>query len=87
MYAANLVDNWIPALHDVREKLERGAKLADIGCGHGSSTIIRAQAFSNSTFYGFDFHEASIEHARYPARRSWGWPSGPRRARSGSQMC
>ena len=64
MYAENLIDSWIPALDGVREKLESGAKVADIGCGHGSSTIIMAQAFPNSTFYGFDFHEPSIEHAR-----------------------
>lgn len=64
MYAENLVDSWIPALDGVREKLEAGAKVADIGCGHGSSTIIMAQAFPKSTFYGFDFHEPSIEHAR-----------------------
>ena len=64
MYAENLVDSWIPALDGVREKLEAGAKVADIGCGHGSSTIIMAQAFPKSTFHGFDFHEASIEHAR-----------------------
>jgi hypothetical protein len=68
MYAENLVDSWIPALDGVREKLESGAKVADIGCGHGSSTIIMAQAFPNSTFYGFDFHEPSIEHARERAR-------------------
>lgn len=68
MYAMNLVDAWIPALDGVREKLEAGAKVADIGCGHGSSTIILAQAFPNSTFHGFDFHEPSIEHARERAR-------------------
>lgn len=68
MYAMNLLDAWIPALDGVREKLEAGAKVADIGCGHGSSTIILAQAFPNSTFHGFDFHEPSIEHARERAR-------------------
>lgn len=68
MYAANLVESWIPTLDGVREKLERGAKVADIGCGHGSSTIIMAQHFPNSTFHGFDFHEPSIEHARERAR-------------------
>ncbi len=68
MYAMNLIDSWIPALDGVREKLEAGAKVADIGCGHGSSTIIMAQAFPNSTFHGFDFHEPSIEHARERAR-------------------
>ena len=68
MYAANLVESWIPALDGVREKLESGAKVADVGCGHGSSTIIMAQEFPNSTFHGFDFHEPSIEHARERAR-------------------
>jgi 2-polyprenyl-3-methyl-5-hydroxy-6-metoxy-1,4-benzoquinol methylase len=68
MYAANLIESWIPSLEGVREKLERGAKVADIGCGHGSSTILMAQAFPNSTFHGFDFHEPSIEHARDRAR-------------------
>ena len=68
MYAANLVDSWIPALDGMKEKLESGAKVADVGCGHGSSTIIMAQAFPNSTFHGFDFHAPSIEHAREHAR-------------------
>jgi hypothetical protein len=68
MYAANLIDAWIPALDGVREKLESGAKVADVGCGHGSSTILLAQTFPNSTFHGFDFHEPSIEHARERAR-------------------
>lgn len=68
MYAANLIDAWIPSLEGVREKLESGAKVADVGCGHGSSTIIMAQAFPNSTFHGFDFHGPSIDHARERAR-------------------
>jgi SAM-dependent methyltransferase len=68
MYAANLVESWLPALDGVMEKLEAGAKVADVGCGHGSSTIIMAQAFPNSTFHGFDFHAPSIEHAREHAR-------------------
>ncbi|MCZ6650084.1 MAG: methyltransferase domain-containing protein [Acidobacteria bacterium] len=68
MYAANLVDAWIPALEGVREKLEAGAKVADVGCGHGSSTIIMAKAFPNSTIHGFDFHKPSIEQARARAR-------------------
>ena len=69
-YAMNLVDNWIPALTGIREKLEAGAKVADIGCGHGSSTILMAEAFPNSTFTGFDFHAGSIDAARAKAADS-----------------
>jgi 2-polyprenyl-3-methyl-5-hydroxy-6-metoxy-1,4-benzoquinol methylase len=68
MYAANLIESWIPALDGVKEKLESGAKVADVGCGHGSSTILMAQAFPNSTFHGFDFHGPSIEQAQEHAR-------------------
>ncbi len=64
MYNAHLVDEWLPALTDVVAKLERGADVADVGCGHGASTVIMAQAFPNSTFTGFDYHEASIATAR-----------------------
>ena len=60
---------WIPALEGVQEKLERGAKVADVGCGHGASTIIMAEAFPNSEFFGFDYHDASIERARDAAAR------------------
>lgn len=67
-YAANLIDSWIPALNGVREKLEQGGSVADIGCGHGSSTLLMAQAFPASTFTGFDFHAPSIEEARAKAR-------------------
>jgi SAM-dependent methyltransferase len=67
-YKANLVQNWLPALDDVVEKLERGALVADIGCGFGSSTLIMADAFPNSEFVGIDFHDASIEHARQHAQ-------------------
>ena len=63
-YRAHLVAEWIPALDGVQEKLERGAKVADVGCGHGASTIIMAEAFPNSEFFGFDYHPASIERAR-----------------------
>jgi SAM-dependent methyltransferase len=63
-YAANLVSSWIPALDGVEAKLRRGAKVADVGCGHGASTLLLAQAFPKSTFTGYDYHPASIEHAR-----------------------
>jgi 2-polyprenyl-3-methyl-5-hydroxy-6-metoxy-1,4-benzoquinol methylase len=66
-YAANLVDNWIPALNGVEAKLKAGAKVVDIGCGHGSSTILMAQAYPNSTIHGIDFHAPSIEAARAKA--------------------
>lgn len=69
-YAAHLVDEWIPALHGVSEKLEAGAKVADIGCGHGSSTVLMAKRFPNSTFVGIDFHEPSIEKARAHAQEA-----------------
>jgi 2-polyprenyl-3-methyl-5-hydroxy-6-metoxy-1,4-benzoquinol methylase len=67
-YAAHLVASWIPALTGIKEKLEAGGKVADIGCGHGSSTIIMAQAYPNSRFWGFDNHEKSIETARQRAK-------------------
>jgi ubiquinone/menaquinone biosynthesis C-methylase UbiE len=66
-YAANLVQTWIPALQDVEAKLEAGATVADLGCGHGCSTLILAKAFPNSQFIGFDSHTASIVHARRAA--------------------
>jgi SAM-dependent methyltransferase len=66
-YRAHLVAEWIPSLYGVKDKLERGAKVADIGCGHGASTIIMAQAFPNSSFSGFDYHMPSIERARHAA--------------------
>jgi 2-polyprenyl-3-methyl-5-hydroxy-6-metoxy-1,4-benzoquinol methylase len=63
-YAANLVSSWIPALDGVEEKLKTGAKVADIGCGLGASTVLMAQTYPNSTFTGFDYHDQSIEMAR-----------------------
>jgi SAM-dependent methyltransferase len=63
-YNANLVSHWLPALEGVEEKLKRGAKVADVGCGHGASTIIMARAYPNSSFTGFDYHSGSIERAR-----------------------
>jgi 2-polyprenyl-3-methyl-5-hydroxy-6-metoxy-1,4-benzoquinol methylase len=67
-YMANIVQNWIPALDGVSEKLDRGARVADVGCGHGISTILMAEAFPNSEFVGFDFHPDSITAARVHAR-------------------
>src|SRR6059058_923796 len=69
-YAANLVSAWIPALHDVREKLEAGARVADVGCGQGASTVLMAKAFPKSRFFGFDYHDKSIEAARESAKRA-----------------
>jgi len=69
-YAANLVSTWIPALRDVKRKLEAGARVADIGCGKGASTILMAKAFPNSQFFGFDYHDQSIEAARESAKRN-----------------
>lgn len=63
-YAANLVSSWIPALEDVPEILALGGAIADLGCGHGASTILLAQAFPASTVVGFDYHQASIDVAR-----------------------
>ncbi len=69
-YAANLVSSWIPALEGVRQKLEKGARVADVGCGKGASTILMAKAFPNSQFFGFDYHDKSIEAARESAARA-----------------
>ena len=66
-YSANLVSAWIPALDGVEAKLEAGALVADVGCGHGASTLIMAAAYPRSRFVGFDYHEGSIEHAREAA--------------------
>jgi len=69
-YAANLVSSWIPALEGVEGKLKQGARVADIGCGHGASTVLMAQAFPNSHFVGFDYHGPSIGFARRSAAKS-----------------
>ena len=63
-YLANLTSSWIPSLEGMEEKLKRGAKVADVGCGHGASTIIMAKAYPKSQFIGFDYHEPSILEAR-----------------------
>src|SRR4051795_96223 len=69
-YLANLVESWLPSLDGVVEKLEAGARAADVGCGHGASTILMAQAYPRSTFVGTDYHEASIEAAHRAAERA-----------------
>jgi SAM-dependent methyltransferase len=66
-YRANLVSSWLPALDGVVKKLESGARVADVGCGHGASTVVLAQAFPRSRFFGFDFHAPSIETAKQRA--------------------
>jgi SAM-dependent methyltransferase len=68
-YAANLVSAWIPSLNDVKAKLEAGARVADVGCGKGASTLLMAKAFPKSRFFGFDYHDISIEGARNSAKR------------------
>lgn len=67
-YRGSLVSEWLPALDGVTAKLERGAKVADVGCGHGHSTVLMAQAYPKSKFWGFDAHEDSIKSAREVAK-------------------
>ena len=69
-YSANLVSSWIPALDGMDEKLKHGAVVADVGCGHGASTVIMARAYPKSTFVGFDYHKPSVEKARQVAKRA-----------------
>jgi 2-polyprenyl-3-methyl-5-hydroxy-6-metoxy-1,4-benzoquinol methylase len=66
-YRANLPSAWIPALEGVEAKLQAGARVADIGCGHGASVVVMAQAYPQSRFWGFDYHEPSIETSRQRA--------------------
>ncbi len=67
-YAANLISSWIPALEGVKEKLAQGATVADVGCGLGASTILMAKSYPKSNFFGFDYHDKSIETAKERAR-------------------
>lgn len=69
-YSANLVSSWIPALDGVDQKLKNGGRVADVGCGHGASTIIMAQAYPKAEFVGFDYHEPSIRYARKAAEQA-----------------
>jgi SAM-dependent methyltransferase len=69
-YRAHLVSEWIPALGDTEAKLKTGAKVADVGCGLGTSTILMAQAYPKSTFVGFDYHDGSINMAREAAAKA-----------------
>ncbi len=69
-YRAHLISEWIPALGDVEIKLKNGAKVADVGCGLGTSTVLMAQAYPKSTFVGFDYHPASIQMAREAAAKA-----------------
>lgn len=62
-YNANLVGSWLPALDGAVERLETGAKVADVGCGHGASTVLMAQTYPNSTFIGYDYHDESVRVA------------------------
>lgn len=69
-YKANLAHSWIPALTGIDDKLQQGGRAADIGCGHGASTLIMADKYPNSEFYGFDYHEDSINIAKQRAREA-----------------
>jgi len=69
-YATNLISSWIPALDGVEAKLKAGAKVADVGCGHGASTILMATAYPKSQFVGFDYHAPSIESAWKAAEKA-----------------
>lgn len=68
-YQANLIQNWLPSLHDVPAKLQAGAQVADVGCGYGISTVLMAKQYPNSMFVGYDIHEGSIREARKLAAR------------------
>jgi SAM-dependent methyltransferase len=68
-YIANLIGSWIPSLDGIQKKLESGAKVADVGCGKGVSTLLMAKAFPNSQFVGYDYHDQSIQGAQESAKK------------------
>ncbi len=70
LYEASLIEQWLPALDGVVEKLSQGARVADVGCGHGRSTTLMASAYPASQFHGFDYHGPSIDHATNAAREA-----------------
>nr|WP_281372665.1 class I SAM-dependent methyltransferase [Phenylobacterium haematophilum] len=69
-YNAHLTTEWIPSMDGMEGKLKAGARVADVGCGHGASTVLMAKTYPNSKFYGFDYHEPSIERAREAAKEA-----------------
>ena len=69
-YNAHLTTEWIPALEGIESRLQSGARVADVGCGHGASTVLMAKTYPNSKFYGFDYHGPSIERAREAAKEA-----------------
>ena len=69
-YQARLVQEWIPAFDGLHERLTDGARVADVGCGHGASTVVLASAYPNSTFVGYDYHAPSLEAARTAAQNA-----------------
>lgn len=69
-YAAHLVSEWIPALEGMEARLKAGARVADVGCGHGASTLLMAQAYPESTFVGYDYHGPSIDWANRTAKEA-----------------
>jgi 2-polyprenyl-3-methyl-5-hydroxy-6-metoxy-1,4-benzoquinol methylase len=69
-YVTNLTSSWIPALDGVEGRVREGARVADVGCGHGASTVLMARAYPESTFVGFDYHEPSISWARKAAEKA-----------------
>lgn len=69
-YNAHLTTEWIPALDGMESRLQSGARVADVGCGHGASTVLMAKTYPNSKFYGFDYHAPSIERAREAAKEA-----------------